>query len=88
MGKVPLYMSQASGRPRVGHLTRSNTTLETTQGQIDGFFSQLPSKCDLQEVASVGDGVKICPWVASRVVYGKYSGSMKITTHLDHISRC
>jgi len=31
------------------------TTLETTQGQIDGFFSQLPSKYYLPEVASVGD---------------------------------
>ena len=31
------------------------TTLETTQGQIDGFSSQLPSKCYLSEVASVGD---------------------------------
>ena len=30
-------------------------TLETTQGQIDGFFSQLPFKCYLPEVASVGD---------------------------------
>ena len=28
--------------------------LETTQGQIDGFFSQLPFKCYLPEVASVG----------------------------------
>ena len=31
------------------------STLETTQGQIDGFFSQLPYKCHLKEVASVGD---------------------------------
>ena len=31
------------------------TTLETTRGQIDGFFGQLPFKCYLPEVASVGD---------------------------------
>jgi len=30
-------------------------TLETTQGQIDGFCSQLPFKSCLPEVASVGD---------------------------------
>ena len=30
-------------------------TLETTQGQMDGFFSQLPYKFYLEEVASVGD---------------------------------
>ena len=32
-----------------------NTTLEATQGQMDGFFGQLPYKCRLEEVASVGD---------------------------------
>ena len=31
------------------------TTQETTQGRIDGFFSQLPFKCYLPEVASVED---------------------------------
>ena len=36
-----------------GHVV-SQTTLETTQGQIHGF-SQLPFKCYLPEVASVGD---------------------------------
>ena len=30
------------------------TRLEATQGQMDGFFSQLPYKCHLEEVASVG----------------------------------
>ena len=33
----------------------SCTALEATQGQIDGGFSQLPYKCYLEEVASVGD---------------------------------
>ena len=43
------------------------TTLETTQGQIDHLFTQLPFRCYLTEVASAGDRLKICPWVASRV---------------------
>jgi len=30
-------------------------TLEATQGQIDGFFRQLPYKCHQNRVASVGD---------------------------------
>ena len=34
---------------------RCLATLETTQGQIDGFFSQLPYKCHLEEVTSVGN---------------------------------
>ena len=33
----------------------SKDTLETTQGQIDGFLCQLLIKCYLPEVASVGD---------------------------------
>ena len=41
--------------------------LEATQGQMDGFFSQLPYKCYLEEVASVGNGLKICPQLDSRV---------------------
>ena len=31
------------------------------------FFSQLPYKCHQNGVASVGDGLKMCPWDASRV---------------------
>jgi hypothetical protein len=50
-----------------------SSTLETTQGQIDGFFSQIPFKFYLPEVASVEDGLEIFPWVASRVVYVPYS---------------
>jgi len=42
------------------------TTLEATQGQFDGFFCQLPYKCHHNRLASVGDGLKIFPWVASR----------------------
>jgi len=57
---------------RVGALTRPPAavpTLETTQGQTDGFFSQVPCKCYLPEIASVGGLLKICPWVASRVAH-------------------
>ena len=48
----------------------AHTTLEATQGQIDGFFSQLPYGRHQDRVASVGDGLKMCPWVTSRVVLG------------------
>ena len=34
--------------------------LEATHGQMDGVFSQLPHKCHLEEVASVGESLKIC----------------------------
>ena len=33
----------------------SRSALEATQGQMDGFFSQLPYKCHQNRVASVGD---------------------------------
>jgi len=32
-----------------------SAALEATQGQMDGFFSQLPYKCHLEEVATLGD---------------------------------
>jgi len=38
----------------VAHL-RTEPALEATQGQNDRFLSQLPYKCYLEEVASVGD---------------------------------
>ena len=41
-------------------------TLEITQGQIDGFFSQLPYKSHLEEVVSAGDWHKNCPQPDSR----------------------
>jgi len=41
-------------RPTPAALAR-RTTLETTQGQKDGFFSPLLFKCYLPEVASVGN---------------------------------
>ena len=52
-----------------GGPTAGATALEVTQGQNDSFFSQLSYKCHLEEVASVGDYFKICPWVTSRVVW-------------------
>ena len=44
------------GRPRPGGAAppETGTTLETTRGQIDGFFSQLPYKCHQNRVATVG----------------------------------
>ena len=48
----------------------TDSTLEATQGQIDGFFSQFPCKCHPNRVASVGDPLEICPWVTPRVVKG------------------
>ena len=35
---------------------------------MDGFFSQLPFKCYLPEMASVGDRLEICPQLDYRVV--------------------
>jgi hypothetical protein len=35
--------------------SKSESTLETTHGKINGLFSQVPFKCYLPEVASVGD---------------------------------
>ena len=37
------------------------TALEATQGQMDGLLSHLPCKCYLEEVVSVGEGLKIFP---------------------------
>jgi hypothetical protein len=45
------------------------STLEATQGQIGGLFSQLPHRCHQNRVASVGNQLKICPWVIFRVVW-------------------
>ena len=41
--------------------------LETTQGQIEGCFSQLLFKSYLPKVEYVGSWLQICPLVASRV---------------------
>ena len=43
------------GAPPLATFHQPSATLETTQGKIDGFFSQLPFKFYLLEVASVGD---------------------------------
>jgi hypothetical protein len=56
-------LKQVSPAPQLCSLP----TLETTQEQTDGYVSQLPFKCYLSEVASVGDLLKLYPWVASRV---------------------
>ena len=46
----------------------SETALKATQGQIDVFLNQFPFRCYLPEVDFLVDRLKICPWVASRVV--------------------
>ena len=40
---------------RISFLIHKTATLETTQGQEDGFFGQLLVKCYLPEIASVED---------------------------------
>ena len=40
---------------REGEVSTSRAALEATHWQKDSFFSELPSKCYLEEVASVGD---------------------------------
>jgi len=56
------------GAGSAGLLTHGGcwATLEATQGQMDGFFIQLPYKNHQNRMASVGDWLKICPWVTSR----------------------
>ena len=52
------------------------TVLEVTQGQMDGFLSDLLYKCHLEEVASVGYLLAICPQLDSRAekIKSKLSG--------------
>ena len=64
--------------------TRPGSTLEATQGQIDGFFSQLPHNCHQNRMASVGDWLKICPWVTSRVESGVNSWDQVISELSRH----
>ena len=46
---------QLQGATRVEQGEEEGAALEATPGQRAGFFSQLPYKCYLPEVASVGD---------------------------------
>ena len=57
-------MTEMSAWERGSH---PRAALEATQGQMDGSLSQLPYKCHLEEVASVGNWLKICPRLDSRV---------------------
>ena len=47
--------------------SEGKSALEATQWQMDGFFSQLSYKCQLEEAASVGDRPNVCPQLDSRV---------------------
>ena len=55
----PLPPSPTPTHDQRGNITAPilslSTTLEATQGQIDGFLSQLLFACYLPELASVGD---------------------------------
>jgi len=46
---------------------KKKTALGAAQGQIDGFLSQLPNRCHLEEMASVGYWLMICPELDSKV---------------------
>ena len=52
---------EPSGVTWSASLQLSGSALEATQGQMNGFLSQIPYKCRLEEVASMGDYLKICP---------------------------
>ena len=52
---APFWERKRVRDARMPFALRLKATLETTQGQMDGFFSQLPNKCYLEEVTSVGD---------------------------------
>ena len=57
-GTIPCCSNLGSNPSGMGFktgLASSVSALEAIQGQMDGFFSQLPYKCHLEEVASVGN---------------------------------
>jgi len=55
MSDVPLYGLDSLTCAGFQRKKRRNAALEATQGQLDGLCSQLPYKCHLEEVASVGN---------------------------------
>ena len=50
----PRHVISCDMVPPIFQVAPSRTILETTQGQIDGFFSQLPFECYLSELVPVG----------------------------------
>ena len=60
-------------------------SLETTKGHMDVFFCQLPIKCYLPEVESVGDELEMYPWVASRVAYLEMSRADVCCPHVGQV---
>ena len=48
-------------------MPRGVSTLETTEGQKDDFFSLLPYTCHILNATYMGDWLKVCPSVASRL---------------------
>ena len=71
MSEVPLYMPPSGRSLEVRSCTAppcvGRTALEATQGQMDGFFRQRPHKYHPEEEASVGDRLKICSQLDSKV---------------------
>ena len=49
-GALAMFVERQNGHGRGADYS----ALEATQGQVDGFFSQLPYKCHQNRVASVG----------------------------------
>jgi len=55
LATLPPFLSLSARNPRGGGSAATSTTLEATQGQFDGFFSQLPYTYHQNRVAYVGD---------------------------------
>ena len=62
----PSFARKKNWDLRKSDLTKSKTTLEATQRQIDDFFSQLPYKCHQNRVASGGDSLGFAPGLPQR----------------------
>ena len=58
---------------------RARSALEATQGQMDGFSSQLVYQYHLEEVASVGNALEICPQLICRLAHHESA----LALHLD-----
>ena len=79
-GTIPTIMSDECDK------TNAGTALEARQGGNDGSLSQLPCKCYLEEVASLGDRLKICPWVTSRVSFSCWCPLTSRTSSVDGLA--
>ena len=55
LGELPAKDTAPPVATRAPEIPWRTAALEATQGQIDGFFNQLPYKCHQNRVAPVGD---------------------------------